>query len=324
LTKQSEKKPVSPVKFDTLPLSFNRHRVYILPTAHGYLFLTILFAMLLGSINYNNNLGFLLVFLLGSITLVSMIHTYRNLLGTEIISVSAPPVFAGKPALFKFLIRAGSVRRSAIGIKMDEEYTVFENIAEKSEETIAVKIRADFRGILRPGRTVFWSRYPLGLFRAWIVVRPDVSCVVYPRPVAGPFRGAGKQGTEESDAHSRKGGVDDFSGLKQYQPGDPVTRIAWKSLSRGLGVFTKDFTGDGGMSMMLDYDAVKTNDTEYKLSRLTDMVLKAHNMNAEYGLLLPGRTIAPDKGERHKHMCLNALAGYGLDASRRKSSLKSY
>jgi uncharacterized protein (DUF58 family) len=318
LTKLFKQKTVSSRKSDTLPLSFNRHRVYILPTPYGFLFLFILFAMLLGSINYNNNLGFLLVFLLGSITLVSMIHTYRNLLGIELLTVSAKPVFSGKTALFQFLLRAGATRRFAIGIKMDKEYTVFENLAENSDETIAVKIRSRSRGILRPDRTVVWSRYPLGLFRAWTVVQPDVSCVVYPKPVAGPFRGAGKQGTEESDVHSRRGGADDFSGLKQYQPGDPVSRISWKSLSKGLGVFTKDFSGDGGMSMMLDYDAVKTNDVEYKLSRLTDMVLKAHNMNAEYGLLLPGRTIAPGNGERHKHKCLEILAFHGLHEHSRR------
>ncbi|MDA3895744.1 MAG: DUF58 domain-containing protein [Desulfobacteraceae bacterium] len=318
MTKQSEQKRVLPVKSDTLPLSFNRHRVYILPTIHGYLFLFILFVMLLGSINYNNNLGFLLVFLLGSITLVSMIHTYRNLLGIAILSVSAKSVFAGKTALFNFLLRAGTSRRSSIGIKIDKEKTIFENINEKSDEMIAVKLRARSRGILRPVRTVVWSRYPLGLFRAWTVVSPDVSCVVYPNPVAGPLRFSGQQSGDDFGDNKLQRGADDFSGLKQYQPGDPIGRISWKSLSKGLGVFTKEFSGAGGMSIMLDYNAVNTNDVELKLSRLTDMVIKAHNMNAEYGLLLPGRTIAPDNSERHKHLCLKALAVHGLKESRRK------
>ncbi len=274
--------------------------------------------MLLGSINYNNNLGFLLVFLLGSITLVSMIHTYRNLLGIAILSVSAKSVFAGKTALFNFLLRAGTSRRSSIGIKIDKEKTIFENINEKSDEMIAVKLRARSRGILRPVRTVVWSRYPLGLFRAWTVVSPDVSCVVYPNPVAGPLRFSGQQSGDDFGDNKLQRGADDFSGLKQYQPGDPIGRISWKSLSKGLGVFTKEFSGAGGMSIMLDYNAVNTNDVELKLSRLTDMVIKAHNMNAEYGLLLPGRTIAPDNSERHKHLCLKALAVHGLKESRRK------
>ena len=297
---------------DTLPLSFNRHRVYILPTAYGLLFLLILFAMLLGSINYNNNLGFLLVFLLGSITLISMIHTYRNMLGIKILSVSAKPVFAGKTAVFKFLVRSESGHRRGIGFMMEKEHPSIENISAKTDETIAVKISTRFRGVFSPGRMTVWSRYPLGLFKAWTIVTPGVSCVAYPKPVAGPLRFSGKQGGDESDGDSIMRGVDDFTGLKQYQPGDPVSRISWKSLSRGLGVFTKEFSGAGSTSMILDYDAMVDAGMEHKLSRLTDMVIKAHNMNAEYGLMLPGRTIAPGNGERHKHNCLKALAVFGL------------
>ncbi len=273
--------------------------------------------MLLGSINYNNNLGFLLVFLLGSITLVSMIHTYRNLLGVEILSVSATPVFSQKTVMFKFLVRAGTIQRNAIGFKIDNEPPVFENINKKSDATIAAKVRTQSRGILKPGRTTIWTRYPLGLFHAWTVVRADISCVVYPKPIAGPLRVAGNQGGDEADEHEVQRGVDDFSGLKHYQPGDPIGRISWKSISKGMGVFTKDFSGDSGRTIILDYGAVKTDDVEHKLSRMTDMVLKAHNMNADYGLFLPGRTIAPDKGERHKHACLKALAVFGLDERRK-------
>ncbi len=294
-------------------MSLHRRRVYILPTAYGYLFLFILSVMLMGSVNYNNNLGFLLVFLLGSIMLVSMIHTYRNLLGIKILSVSAKPVFAGRTALFQFLVHAGPTRRSAIGIQVDKDHPVMADIEATTGETMTVNVRARSRGILRPGRAVIWSRYPLGLFRTWTVVTPDIWCVVYPKPVAGPFRVTEKQGGDESDGHTIRQGADDFSGLKQYQPGDPVARISWKSLSRGLGVFTKDFSGDEGGLMMLDYDAVRDAGMEHKLSRLTDMVIRAHSMNSEYGLRLPGQTIAPGKGERHKHKCMKALAVFGFN-----------
>ena len=299
-------------KTEPLPLAFNRHRVYILPTVHGLLFLTILFAMLLGSINYNNNLGFLLVFLLGSITLVSMIHTYRNLIGMEVLSVSVEPVFAGRTALFRFLVRSASGHRRAIGFVMGKNEPVIENISAQTDETVTVKFATRYRGILRPGRLIVWTRYPLGLFRAWTVVFPDISCMVYPRPLAGSFQSSGGHGGDKSDVNSIKDGVDDFFGLKPYQPGEPVGKISWKSFSRGLGVFVKEFSGNSGASVMLDYDALGDANREHKLSRLADMVLKAHNMNVEYGLLLPGRTIAPDKGERHRHACLKALALFDL------------
>jgi len=315
LTPPQKQKIAKAGKSATLPLTFNRRQVYILPTSYGLLFLLILFAMLLGSINYNNNLGFLLVFLLGSISLISMIHTYRNLLGIKILSVSAEPVFAGKTVLFMLAVRAESGHRRAIGFMMEKEHPALENIDVKTDETVSVNCPTRSRGIFRAGRITAWTRYPLGLFRAWTVISPDVSYVVYPKPIAGPMGFGVSPGGDEFDGIPVQQGADDFSGLKQYQPGDPVGRISWKSLSRGLGVFTKEFSGAGGISVMLDYDAVRDADREHKLSRLTDMVLKAHNMNAEYGLMLPGRTIAPGKGERHKHTCLKALAIFGLNES---------
>lgn len=298
---------------DSLPVVFKRQRVYILPTAHGFLFLIILLAMLLGSINYNNNLGFLLVFLLGSITLVTIIHTYRNLVGMEVLSVSADPVFAGKTALFRFLVRSEGSHRRAVGFMLENGHPTLEHITARTDEMVGAAYPAPSRGMLKPNRLIVWTRYPLGLFRAWTVISPAMSCVVYPSPLAGPFHFAGGMQGEASDTNAAKRGTDDFSGLAPYRPGDPVGKISWKSFARGMGVFTKEFVGGSSVSVMLDYDAMGDINMEHKLSRLADMVLKAHGMNAEYGLRLPGRTIAPGKGERHRHACLKALALFDLN-----------
>ena len=40
---------------ETLPVQFDRRRVYVLPTRFGLFFTALLFAMLLGGLNYNNN-----------------------------------------------------------------------------------------------------------------------------------------------------------------------------------------------------------------------------------------------------------------------------
>jgi len=54
-------------------------RVYILPTAIGLVFALMAFTMLLGSMNYNNNLSFALTFLLTGLGFVSMHQCQRNL-----------------------------------------------------------------------------------------------------------------------------------------------------------------------------------------------------------------------------------------------------
>lgn len=315
--KRSLKRPFGPILWfgqgtDALPVTCHRRRVYILPTGYGFLFLGILLAMLLGSINYNNNLGFLLVFLLGSIALVSMLHTYRNLLNLTLLSIAAPPVFAGAMARLEILSAAGDTHRRAIGFRIEKEPLTLADIPAGAEETVAIHAAVQKRGIYRPGRIIVWSRYPLGLFRTWAIIKPDVACVVYPKPVSGPVKFSSGRRDDGNDENPDRPGVDDFAGLKPYQPGDPVNRISWKALSRGRGVFVREFTGTGGMTVMIDHADIAGQDMEWKLSRMCDMVLKAHAVNAEYGLRLPGQAVPPERGDRHKQRCLKALAMFGI------------
>ena len=87
------------------------------------------FAMLLGSMNYNNNLSFVLTFLLASLGFVAMHQCQRNLVGLEISFAGVDPVFAGQSAQFRIAItnhrknarhgmmlyhRCGSVRRTIL------------------------------------------------------------------------------------------------------------------------------------------------------------------------------------------------------------------
>ena len=50
--------------------ALERRRIYILPTRYGVIFAVVLFAMLLGSINYAANLAYAMTFLLAGLMLV--------------------------------------------------------------------------------------------------------------------------------------------------------------------------------------------------------------------------------------------------------------
>jgi uncharacterized protein (DUF58 family) len=159
------------------------------------------------------------------------------------------------------------------------------------------------------------SLFPLGLFRARAGIPSDPVCLVYPRPVHGRpllFSGApgGDSGPEKA---SENPGADDFQGLLPYQPGHRVRRIAWKALSRGQGLFVKNFTLDGERPVMLDFDSLPSGDTEHRLSVLCGMVLRASAMDLEYGLGLPGTNLEPGRGDSHRQACLKALALFDSD-----------
>ena len=79
-------------------------RVYILPTGVGLVYGLMTFAMLMGSMNYNNNLSFVLSFILASLGLVSMHQCQRNLVGLELSFAGVEPVFAGQSARFRVAV----------------------------------------------------------------------------------------------------------------------------------------------------------------------------------------------------------------------------
>lgn len=296
-----------------LPFELDRKRIYILPTGHGLVFMTVLAGMLLGSANYNNNLGFLLTFLLGSMGFVSIFHTYRNLAGLTILSVVSRPVFAGDTAVFEFRVNSGRRERSGVSFRIADGPESAHSLPKELEIRIEALSPAPARGILRPRPLVIATCHPLGLFRAWTRISPPLKALVYPRPVKGlvisrRHHSAGTGGAGRSGSP----GADDFDGLKTYQPGDPLRHISWKAFSKGQGVLTKSFSAEIGQTVSLDWQHL-SGDDEKRLSQLCAMVLQAERLGLRYALNLPGAALEPDQGSAHKNRCLEALALFGTD-----------
>ena len=81
---------------DTLLLT--QRNVYILPTRAGITFAFTLLVLLLASVNYQLNLGYVLTFLLAGSGVVSMHLTHNTLRGLTLHLKPVAPVFAGEAA----------------------------------------------------------------------------------------------------------------------------------------------------------------------------------------------------------------------------------
>jgi uncharacterized protein (DUF58 family) len=136
----------------------------------------------------------------------------------------------------------------------------------------------------------------------------DLKCHVYPRPIL--HSGDLQTGHSRHDGNTTpfNSGAEDFQGLTEYQPGDSLKRVSWKKVSAGQGLFTKKFEGLTGNSIVIDWYSLAAHDTETRLSIMSGMILKAHQMNLEYGIRLPGITMEPAAGNQHRHQCLQHLA----------------
>ena len=114
-----------------------------------------------------------------------------------------------------------------------------------------------------------------------------------------------------SDPNPGKRGDDaDLSGLREYQPGDPMQRVAWKTVARGGAWYTKEFEGvGGGGPVELSWYALPAGlDRELRLSRLTAWVLAAERAARPFSLQLPGFALPPGQGRAHRRAALTALA----------------
>lgn len=296
----------------SFPATLNRRNIYVLPTRYGLLFVTVLAAMLLGALNYNNNLGFLLTFLLGGMAFVSILYTVRNLSGLTVGSVRSRPVFAGETASFKFVLQTTAPDRPAVRFAFPESPEIQQDLPAGMDALIILKEIARTRGVFSPGPLTISTRYPLGIFRSWARLNLPTECLVYPKPLPGPLAlSDGPSASGESGSRPMGPGAEDFQGLRPYAPGDPLQHISWKTYSQGQGLFTKRFTAQRGAAVRLEWDRLGTKDPEERLSRLCYMVLDAHRRHILYGLRLPGVEVLPDWGEAHKHECLRALARFG-------------
>jgi uncharacterized protein (DUF58 family) len=317
---------------DTLTLT--QHNVYILPTRAGLMFALTLFLLLVASINYQLNLGYALTFLLASSGVVSMQITHNTLRGLMLHLRVPSAVFAGAPAVLDITLSAPNTRRQryGIGLRMagaPRRSLVWCDLGPGAQSSVQVRFIAPDRGWQTiPGLRIE-TRFPLGLFRAWAVWRPQSQVLVYPRPEAVPpslpaMRPFAGQSTRQH--HDARGAEAD--GVRSYRRGDPLKQIAWKKsahqLETGGDLVSRSMAAMVQQELWLEWQLCGALAPEDRLSRLTAWVLQAHQRDTAHGLRLPGVELVPAYGEAQRKKCLQALALWGAPAlsdSAAKSSL---
>jgi uncharacterized protein (DUF58 family) len=293
------------------PVVLGQRRVYILPTSAGLMFAVTLMLLLIGSINYNLSLGYILTFLLAGIGVVSILHTWRNLARVALRPAKTRPVFAGDSARFHIMVEnPGAHQRLSLAIQLAGQGAVYFDVAPRDAQDVEAGMPTARRGVLRPGRFRIFTVYPVGLFYAWANVELDLHCLVYSRPEPGhvplpPAQAASGQGGASG------AGEEDFAGLRTYHPGDSPSRIAWKAFARSDVFLTKQFSGSAASELWLNLaDIPEALGLEARLSRLTRWVIEAETAGQRFGLRLFGIEFGPEFGASHRDRCLQAIALY--------------
>lgn len=285
-------------------------RTYILPTGVGLIYALMTFAMLLGSMNYNNNLSFMLTFLLIGIGFVAMHQCQRNLVGLEVRFAGVDSVFEGEPLLFRFAVanhsRSARYRIELGGNAGDGEAM---DIFPGESRVFAVSLPTSRRGPVSLERFRVRSLFPFELFTSWAWVHMCVQGLAYPRPAdPAPQPPAAQRalGHRQHDAR----GEEDFAGLRRFIDGDSPRNVAWKAFARSGQLLSKRFAGADTSSQWFDLADTPGTDIDTRLRILARWVVDADRTGEDYGLRLPGSEQGPSHGETHRSRCLETLARF--------------
>lgn len=289
-----------------LPLAFEYRDIYVMPTRFGFWFGLLLALTALGGLNFNNNMTLMLGFLLAAIAQLTTLLAYRNLAGLRVEAILTTPVFAGEEACFRVLVRNPEERTRFAIEAVSPESRDCKDIAAQNTVPLTLKQLSFERGWMPMEPFRLENRYPLGLFRAWAVLIPGARCLVYPKPANHPpplpRTGRGDHGA----AHQGEG--EHFHGLREFQPGDPLRRIAWRTSARHQTLYSRVMESPSEEACELNWYLMGGGDAEEKLSILTAWVLRAERRKIPYSLEMPGAALPANLGEDHRDACLEILA----------------
>ena len=291
---------------DPLPAVIHRRRIYILPTRFGMMLSVILVAMLIAGLNYNSNLGLAFAFLIASLSLVTMHHCNRNLLGLSVDAASEVDAVAGRQTAVRFALRnVSAVDRRDIEIRCFDAAAVGSVIALDGA-TVIVPAPPAPRGVRRIEHFELRTLYPFGWFYAWTYVYSAITIFTAPEPRGQ--RVLATAGTHGASFQSESAGDEDFSGLRTYQPGIPLKHMAWKVLARGGEAAVRSYASLAAQPEWLEWSLLDGLGDEARLSQLALWVDQCDAAQRAYGLRIPGVEIMPASGQAHRLACLRALA----------------
>lgn len=292
-----------------------QRNVYILPTRAGLMLALTLGVLLIASINYQLNLGYLFTFLLAGCAAAGVWVGHGTLRGLGLKLLPPQPVFAGQPAFLD--VRLSSARaapRHAIGLAVmgagrEDARWAWADVPARGEAALQTSFCPARRGLHAAPLLVVQTLFPLGAFRIWTVWKPAAQVLAWPAPeVNAPPLPVGEARAGAGQAASRERAPGEFDGVRPWQRGDTLRQVVWKKFAKSGELVSRDAQHLQRQQLWLDFARTGAPDAESRLSRLAAWVLAADARQLEYGLRLPGLEIEPDSGAAHKLRCLRALA----------------
>lgn len=298
-------------------VTLTQRNVYILPTAPGFMLGLTLLVLLVASINYQLNLGYVLTFLLTGSAVVGMHVCHGTLRGITMNLVAPDAQFAGASVTIGVnLLSQRRTPRYGIGLAvLGTDHWSWTDVPAQGSAKVQIAFQPQRRGLHPVPALTAETRFPLGTFRVWTVWRPAAQVLVYPAPEQHPPPLPPGEPRPGGAATVQRQSTGEFDGVRAYRRGDPLKLVVWKKAAKSDELVSRDAQQVQRFELWLDLAhtgiaAAQAGGAslEQALSRLCAWVLLADKQGLQYGLRLGAQEIAPGSGEAHRKNCLQALA----------------
>ncbi len=309
------------------------------PTRAGWCFFVVIFGVGFAALNTGNNLLYLVLSLMLAFLALSGVLSESALRGLEVRRRLPREVFAGAPNSVMLEIRNHQRRVPAFAIVIEDRIVTRAARHDwEDDETApagrAFALRVDPEGVER--RRYLWSperrgparlwgfhvstRFPFGLFLKSMRVPDEAEALVYPAIESlsqPPTRsGVDRQG-ELASTDVGEGPV--ATGVREYQQGDSLRRIHWRSSLRRRELLVRDMEDerDAEIEVLLRTAGAREDDAfEQRVGWAASEVVAHLDAGLHVALRTDRERLAPAGGARQRALLLGYLARVAPDGAR--------
>lgn len=281
----------------------------------------------LGAINSGNNLLFIVFgVVIGSI-IVSGVVSGSMLMGLRIERHPPHRMRVGERSIISYEVRNTARFSHAFALIVSEPspdaarllgapLASEMHIPPCSSCRVRAPVTPTRRGLAVLDRVSVSSRFPVGFLEKTITAHTRATVIVHPRMVQldrEAIRAIAGKAAESSHTQRRAGSGDEFFGLREYSPGDPMRQIAWRASARTDTLVVRQNTQRRSRTLWILLDDTAPDEDAITLAASIAGECIHRDLSVGLATATRGSVVAAGRGLRHLTVLLDALATLEYD-----------
>lgn len=283
-------------------------------TKAGWIYIVLTIFLGFSAINTNNNLVFIVVSFMLAVMGISGFLGKANLDGLHFLIVDNGELFAEEIGSLNLFVKNNKrfLPSVLLNIELSGSSSKVIYLGNISNLDINFRITPKIRGINKIGEIIVSSPFPFNFFVRYKRYISDDTFIVFPKPSEFIYdKNFHKDEGEDTGSQTITHKLEELSNIRGYS-NDPSRRIFWKQFAKTGNLYTKEYTGDDGKTIFVDFDDIKNiYPIEEALSVATKIVLIAYENSVRLIFSLNGKTYPPMVSNQIKRELLKELALYG-------------